>query len=279
MQVSLINAETKYIMVKGVRFSYRRFGKTGNTPIVFFQHFTGTMDNWDPIVADGIAANHDIIIFNNRGVGSSEGITPFSVQEMADDAIAFIAALGLNKIHLLGFSLGGFIAQLLLKQVPDLIEKVILVGTGPKGGEGMSGFRSFIQRSYTLSGVDHYLFIFYTPSEKSRRIGTEVLYRLHQRAVDRDPESSPETVKAQTQAIEDWALADKNENEFLKNITHPVLVVNGSNDAMFETVNTYELFRLLPNAQLSLYPDSAHASLFQYPELFVEQVGYFLQNA
>ncbi len=276
MQDSITTAPTKFILVGNVRFSYRRFGKAGKFPVVFLQHYTGTMDNWDPLVADGIAAHHEVIVFNNRGVASSEGTTPGSVWEMTVDALAFIKALELEKVNLLAYSLGGFIGQLILKINPGLVNKIVLVGTGPKGGVGMSGFRKFTEQAFSLSGLERYLFIFYTKSETSRRLGTEVLKRLHTRVNDRDPDSTPATVRAQTQAIEDWALSDKAENYFLGGVEQPILIVNGSDDAMFDAVNSYELFKMLPNAQLSLYPDAAHASLFQYPELFVEQVNYFL---
>ena len=278
MKASITTAPTKFIKVGDVQFTYRRFGLQGGIPLLFLQHFTGTMDTWDPLVADGIAEQHDVIVFNNRGVGSSEGITPSAVSDMKEDVLAFMHAIGLTKVNILAYSLGGFIGQLLLKENPGLIGKMVLVGTGPKGGKDMNNFRKFVEHAFSLTGLEIYLFIFYTTSEKSRASGMEVFNRLQTRTKERDPDSSNATVFAQTQAIEDWAIADKKENDFLANVVHPVLIVNGSNDAMFDTINSYELFTMLPNAQLCLYPDSAHGALFQHSSLFVEQVNYFLEN-
>ncbi|MET0634510.1 MAG: alpha/beta hydrolase [Chitinophagaceae bacterium] len=277
MQDSITTAPTQFVSVGNVLFAYRRFGKKGDLPIVFLQHFTGTMDHWDPSVADGIAENHEVIVFDNRGVGDSEGSMPSTIQEMTNDALGFIKALGLERVNLLAYSLGGFVGQMILKMRPGLVNKVVLVGTGQKGGAGKSGFRKFTEVAFSLTGVERYLFIYYTKSDKNRRLGTEVLKRLHASITDRDVDSSAVTVRSRTKPMDDWSLSDKKEDDFLRKTTQPVLVVNGSDDAMFNPVSSFDLFKVLPNAQPIVNPEASHTPVFQYPDLFVEQVNYFLE--
>lgn len=269
-------AVTQFISVNGINYAYRTFGKPSEVPLIFLQHFTGTMDNWDPMVTNGMAQTRRIIIFNNTGVSSSEGQTPDTVSQMAKDAVAFILALGYQKVDLLAYSLGGFIGQQIIADQPELVRKMILVGTGPKGGAGIDDFRRFLLEARKREGAERYLFMFFEKSETSRSLGFSVLKRLQERTENRDAPSSDQTIEAQTKAIERWGLMQDTDFSFLQNIKQPVMIVNGSNDGMFPTINSYNLFEHLPNAQLNLYPDSAHGSLFQYPELFVTQASYFL---
>ncbi len=276
-QLTNATVKTQYIDVNGIRFAYRTFGKPSPVPLVFLQHFTGTMDNWDPLVTNGLAKSQQVILFNNRGVASSEGQTPDNVAQMASDTIDFITALKYQRVNLLGYSLGGFIGQLIAVNKLDLVHKLILVGTGPQGGEGIGDFRKFLAESFKREGAERYLFMFFEQSASSRSAGRALLSRLQERTQDRDATGSDQTLTAQTKAIEDWGLTQDSSYTLLKKIVQPAMVVNGSNDAMFPTINSYQLFQALTNAQLNLYPDSAHGSLFQYPDLFVEQASFFLR--
>jgi pimeloyl-ACP methyl ester carboxylesterase len=228
-------------------------------------------------VVDGFARNRPVILFDNRGVSRSGGSTPDSVAAMARDAVAFIAALGLKQVDLLGFSLGGFVAQVIAADYPTLVRRLILVGTGPEGGEGIRNLPRVLEEARQRSEGDPRRYLFFDQSLTSQAAGLAFLQRLAQRTADRDPESSQETVDAQFAAIMAWG-ADGNGSsaQRLQRIGQPVLVVNGKNDIMVPTSNSYTLFQGLPNARLTLYPDSGHGSLFQYPERFVEEGVRFL---
>jgi pimeloyl-ACP methyl ester carboxylesterase len=268
---------TRFIETDGVKYAYRRLGPPSGVPLVCLPHFTGTMDSWDPLVVDGFARNRPVILFDNRGVSRSGGSTPDSVAAMARDAVAFIAALGLKRVDLLGFSLGGFVAQVIAADYPTLVRRLILVGTGPEGGEGIRNLPRVLEEARQRSEGDPRRYLFFDQSLTSQAAGLAFLQRLAQRTADRDPESSQETVDAQFAAIMAWG-ADGNGSsaQRLQRIGQPVLVVNGKNDIMVPTSNSYTLFQGLPNARLTLYPDSGHGSLFQYPERFVEEGVRFL---
>lgn len=276
--VTNATARTLFIEAGSQRYAYRRFGRPSEVPMVFLQHYTGNMDNWDPLVTDGLACSREIIVFDNVGVAGSSGQTPDSVEQMALDAISFINALELKKVDLLGYSLGGFIAQIIASTQPALVSKLILVGTGPKGGEGISKFREYLTKAREREGAERYLFMFFEATQTSLLAGNRVLQRLQLRKTNRDAPTTAQTFEAQTKAIESWGLETDVEFSILKKIQQPVLVINGSNDAMFPTINSYWLFQHLPNAWLSLYPDSAHGSLFQYARQFVQEVTLFLKQ-
>jgi pimeloyl-ACP methyl ester carboxylesterase len=272
-------APTQFVEANGIRFAYRRFGKAGGVPLVFNMHFTGTMDHWDPLVTDGLAATREVILFNNAGISSTSGEVPTSVEEMAANAAAFIAALGLAKVDVLGFSLGGFVAQELTLHNPALVRRLILVGTGPRGGEGMATLTPEAQavfgKAYT-NPDELWLGVFFTPSEASQAAGRAFLKRFRLRQRGRDVEPSEKVAPAQIAAIGKWGAPRWGSFDYLRQMIHPTLVINGSQDVIVYTANSLILQRNLPNAQLILYPDSNHGSQYQYPALFVDDVRRFL---
>ena len=273
-------APTQFVEANGIRFGYRRFGSAGGVPLVFNQHFTGTMDNWDPAVTNGLARGREVILFNNAGVANSSGEVPTTFQGMGANAIAFIKALGLTKADVLGFSIGGFVAQEIALQAPDLVRRLVLVGTGPRGGQGMGTLTPEAQQifSATYDPPDHlWLAVHFTPSEASQAAGREFLKRLRLRSKDRDPEVNERVAPAQIEAIGKWGAPQKS-FDYLKAIKQPTLVVNGSKDVIVYTINSFILQQNLPNAQLILYPDASHGSQYQYPERFVGHMSLFLSE-
>jgi pimeloyl-ACP methyl ester carboxylesterase len=271
-------APTHYVEANGIRFAYRRFGKSGGVPLVFNQHFHGTMDYWDPAVTDGLARHREVILFNNAGVSSSTGQVPTNMQEMAANAIAFVTAVGLTKADVLGFSIGGMVAQEIAVQAPDLVRRLILVGTGPRGAD-MSNSRSAEIFAGSYDPPEHlWLAVHFSPSASSRAAGLAFLQRKLLRK-DRDPEVSQEAATAQRAAITKYYAPAESVLDYLKDIRQPTLVVHGSNDVIVPTINSYILQQNLPNGQLILYPDANHGSLYQYPELFVSQADQFLTSA
>ena len=271
-------APTQFVEADGVRFAYRRFGKTGGVPLVFNQHFTGTMDHWDPAVTDGLAQEREVILFNNAGVSSTSGEVPTTFQGMGANAIAFIEAIKLTKVDVLGFSIGGFVAQEITLQAPNLVRKLVLVGTGPRGGQSMGTLTPEAQQIFaaTYDPPDHlWLAVHFTPSEASQAAGREFLQRFRRRIKGRDPDVNEKVAPAQLEAIGKWGVAQKS-FDYLKEIKQPTLVVNGGKDVIIYTANSFILQQNLPNAQLILYPDANHGSQYQYPELFVHHVSLFL---
>ena len=272
-------APTQFVEANGIRFAYRRFGKPGGVPLVFNQHFTGTMDHWDPAVTDGFAKDREVILFNNAGVSSSSGEVPARIEKMGANAVAFIKALGLTKVDVLGFSIGGFVAQEIALQTPNLVRRLVLVGTGPRGGEGMATLTPEAQEIFgaTYDEPDHlWLRVHFTKSENSQTAGREFLERFRLRAENRDPEVNEKVAPAQIEAISEWGAPREKSFEYLKSIRQPTLVVNGGKDVIIYSVNSFILQQQLPNAQLILYPDANHGSQYQYPELFVRHVSMFL---
>jgi pimeloyl-ACP methyl ester carboxylesterase len=271
-------APTQFVEANGIRFAYRRFGKAGGVPLVFNQHFRGTMDYWDPAVTDGLAKDREVILFNNAGVSSSSGRVPTSFQEMGTNAIAFIKALGLTKVDVLGFSIGGMVAQEITAQAPELVRRLILVGTGPRGAD-MSTSKSAEIFAGAYDPPEHlWLAVHFSPSPSSRAAGLAFLKRKLRRQ-DRDPEVSEEAAAAQREAVGKYTAPSEGALAYLKEIRQPTLILQGSNDVIIPTTNSYVLQQNLPNAQLILYPDANHASFYQYPELFVSQADQFLTSA
>ena len=271
-------APTQFIEANGIRFAYRRFGKPGGAPLVFNQHFRGTMDYWDPAVTNGLAKNREVILFNNAGVSSSSGQVPASIQEMGANAIAFIKALGLTKVDVLGFSIGGMVAQEITAEAPDLVRRLILVGTGPRGAD-MSTSRSAEIFAGAYDPPEHlWLAVHFSPSPSGRAAGLAFLKRKLLRK-DRDPELSEDAATAQREAITRYYAPAESVLDYLKEIRQPTLIVQGSNDVIVPTVNSYILQQNLPNAELIVYPDANHGSFYQYPQLFVSDADQFLASA
>lgn len=264
----------------GTRYAYRRYGKAGTVPVVFFQHFRGNLDNWDPALVDDIAAEREVILFDASGVGLSTGAVPTSFQEFGRDALAFMDALELSEADLFGFSIGGFIAQEVALQRPHLVRRIILAGTGPRGGRAMHGWTDE-PRAHAMKdvqGAEDMLYLFFTPSEASQAKGQEFVGRIFTRTEDRDETPALNVRDAQAAAIIEWGFRDPAQLTRLESITAPTLVANGDNDIMVPTVNSYLLAGHLPNAKLSIYPDANHGFLFQHPQEFAAEVNAFLSE-
>jgi pimeloyl-ACP methyl ester carboxylesterase len=275
-------APTQFVDANDIRFAYRRFGKTGGVPLVLNIHFTGTMDHWDPAVTNGLAQGHEVILFNNAGISSTSGEVPQSIEEMAANAAAFIKALGLTQVDVLGFSMGGLIAQELALAEPQLVRRLILVGTGPRSGEGMASLTPEAQEIFgaTYEEPDHlWLRVHFSPSAASQAAGHKFLQRSRLRTEGRDPEANDKVAPAQLAALAKWGAPRENPFDYLLALAQPTLVINGDNDVIIYSINSWILQQNIPNAQLIIYPDANHGSLYQYPERFVTHVTQFLSES
>src|SRR5690242_6505175 len=274
-------APTRFGQADGTRFAYRRFGDPIGTPIVLLQHFMGNLDNYDPAITDALAMGREVILTDNAGVGLSTGAAPETVAGMARGAASLIDALGLEHVDLFGFSMGGHVAQQIAVDRPELVRRLVLVGTGPRGGDGMD---ELAPDAAPLFGTAYepqdlmWLPIFFSPSEASQAAGRRFLERIRARTDDRDVPVSEATVAAHQAAAHEWGTPAPDSFDYLKGIAHPALVVNGSNDIVVPTINSYILQQNLPNAELILFPDSNHGSHFQFKEAFIEYVTSFVNR-
>ena len=255
-------APTEFIEANRIRFAYRRFGKTGGVPIVFNQHYIGTMDYWDPTVTDGLARDREVILFNNAGVSSSSGEVPTTFEQMGANAIAFIKALGLKQVGTyLASRSAAWSRRKSLCRRPISFAGWIVDGTGPRGGQGME---LLTQAAGRLFGATYnppenvWLAVKFSPSAAGQAAGREFLKRTHLRQVGRDPEVNDKVSPAQVEAMGKWGVQQKGSYDYLKTIKQPTLVVNGSNDVIMPTVNSFFMQQNMPNAQLIIYPDSNH---------------------
>jgi pimeloyl-ACP methyl ester carboxylesterase len=270
-------APTQFVQAGDSEVAYRRFGKRGTLPVLLLNYFAANMDDWDPKITNGFAAARDVIIFDYPGIGLSSGATPSTVAAITKDIVAFCRALGLSGCDIVGFSLGGMIAQQLASEYPDMVRRMILLGTGPRGGEGMT---------FTELSVDELddpesllMFAFFTSSDASKAAGHAYIERLKLRATDRDETVSRKAAIAQLESIREWgAIPSENRFAMLSRIHQPTLVVHGNKDVVVAPINAFLLAEHLPNAQLVMYPDASHGAQSQHADIFHEHARLFLNG-
>jgi pimeloyl-ACP methyl ester carboxylesterase len=277
-------APTQFLPLQGgERYAYRRFGSGSGLPLLLLQHFTGTLDNWDPALTDALAGERELILFDNAGVGRSSGIVPTTVAGMAKHAAGFLDGLGVETCDVLGFSLGGMVAQQMVLDRPTVFRRLILVGTAPRGGEDIMHLEKPRLAKHlqdpSNKGYSVLQKIFFTLTPSGQAAGTAFVERLEERKQDLDGVSGPDVANAQMAAFRDWERVTGERFAEVRSIGHPTLVVNGVHDEMIPVVNSYRLVENLPNAVLLTYPDAGHGSLFQYHESFARQAGAFLSVA
>lgn len=275
-------AENHHVESAGVRYAYRRFGAGKGLPLLCLQHFTGTLDNWDPAIVDALANDREVILFENAGVGGSTGEVPSSIAGMADHVLRFVDALGLEKFHVLGYSLGGFLAQNIAIARPDAVGRMIVSGSAPEGGPGSGMDRPELLAIYTdenMSPGEKLTRLFFPDTPLGREAARQFVARLDSRTAPRDEANGPAVAPTQLKAMIDWAHWNGDVQAKLQKIRHPVLVTNGSNDTMIPTDNSLTLAKFLPNATLIIYPNAGHGALFQYPDEYVSHVRTFLADA
>lgn len=273
-------APTQFIQTKLEKYAYRRFGKGLGLPLLCLQHFTGTLDNWDPAVTDPLALSREMILFESAGLGRSTGVVHGSISEMAKHALAFVDALGLNQLDVLGYSLGGMVAQQMALERPSLVRKMLLVGTAPEGGEDIMHMEKPELKKITddpnIPGLQKLVKLFFAPSKSSQAAGEAFVARLAQRKQDGEPQAGMKVAIAQITAFRAWEQFSGERFSNLGKMTQPCLVINGVFDNMIPVRNSYMLSEHLPNAMLLTYPDAGHGSLFQFHNSFVRQASLFL---
>lgn len=268
-------APTRFVEANGVKYAYRQFGTSkGSPPLVFCMHFRGGLDHWDPLVTDGLAAGREVIIFDNAGIGASSGPPPDSIEAMADHVGAFVRALGLSEIDLLGISIGGFVAQETVVRHSELVRRLILIGTAPRNGEPANDPKILEIATHPELTYEDFQYLFFSQSEAGKAAGRAFWARRTQRKDD--PETPKETYMAQLTALMGWRQPRGERFAYLQDFKQPTLVINGHTDVMVPTINSFTLQQNIPNAQLILYPNSSHAACFQYPQLFVKHSALFL---
>jgi pimeloyl-ACP methyl ester carboxylesterase len=265
----------------GVTYAYRRLGENAlRPPLVMLQHYRGTLDNWDPLLVDLLAATGEVIIVDNTGIGASTGVTPRNVTAMARDVISFLEALELERIDLLGYSIGGMVAQELTLLRPPMVRRLVLAATGPQGGgEGMHGWITDVSKvaKSPNNTADDLLWLFFNATETSMQRGREFLARFASRK-DRDAPNGPDVAAAQYDAIVEWGIPDPSKLARLAGIRQPTLVANGDNDTMIPPVNCHILARHIPNARVRIFPDAGHGFLSQWPREFAKLIDQFLNE-
>ncbi len=261
----------------GVDYAYRDAGE-GELPLVLLQHFRGNLDSWDPALIDNLATARRVVAFDNAGVGGSTGTTPHAIEQMAHDAIAFIAAMGFSKADILGFSIGSFVAQEIALIRPDLVRRLILASAAPQGADGIHGWAPEVIGAVGTpqTSPEEYLGVFFTSSPSSHKAGQEALGRMYSRTQDRDTPTTWAVREAQYDAVCTWGIPDHAALQRLAAITHPVFVANGDSDPMIPPRYSHLIAGLLPHAAVKIYPDAAHGFLFQYHSEFGADVTEFL---
>lgn len=253
----------------GIKYAYRRLGNRQAVPVIYFNHLSANLDNCDPRVMDGLATKHEIISFDTRGVGSTSGTVATSIQDMAKDGLAFIKALGYSQVDIIGFSMGGFIAQELMAMEPTLVRKLVLAGSGPRGGKGVSDvvgitYWDIVKGIFTFRDAKFYLF--FTTTSNGKNAARNFLARLKERTADRDKAVPVSTIRTQLNAISKWGQEQPADLSVFK---LPVLVINGDNDRMVPTPNSYDMAKRFPNATLHIYEEAGHGAVFQHHDDFV----------
>lgn len=271
-----IDSLTRLLDVDGTTFAYRDIGPRGAVPLIMLNHWGAVLDNFDPRIVDGLARKHRVIAIDYRGIGASGGSAPVTIDAMARDVIALIHALGLKKVNLLGFSLGGFVAQDIVLKAPDLVSQLILTGTGPAGGTGIDqvgkvSWPLIVKGVLTLRDPKSYLF--FTSTANGRLAAKAFLKRLKERKLNRDKGPTPSAMLRQLKAIKAWG---KQTPQALERIRIPVLIANGDNDIMVPTVNSRDMAKRIPSSQLLIYKDAGHGGIFQYHGEFVLSALTFL---
>jgi len=273
---SYADAPTRSVTTGGVTFAYRELGPKGGIPVVFFVHLAATLDNWDPRIVDAIAKNRHVITFDQRGVGASSGTVPGTIEEAADDAYAFLTALGLDTIDVFSFSMGGMIAQDLIVKHPDLVRRLVLTGTGPRGGRNIDkvvGVTYWDILRATLTRSDPKEFLFFNRDKDGKRAGKAFVERLKERTVDRDTPISTAAFRTQLKAIQRYGRSAPSD---LSVITQPTLIANGDHDRMVPSILSADLHQRIKGSELIIYPNSGHGGIFQYWEQFAPVAARFL---
>jgi pimeloyl-ACP methyl ester carboxylesterase len=277
-----LTAENRSLEIDGATLRYRRFGDSasGAPPLLCLQHFRGNLDNWDPALVDPLAADRDVILLDNRGVGGSTGVVPDNVEDMARDVSRFIGELELAQVDLLGFSLGGFIAQEIALVRPRLVRRLVLAGTAPQGAPGIHRWSDEVYALATpdVPNPEGFVRLFFSGPEETREKGMEYFARISARSADPDEQTDLAARDAQLEAITRWGIPDPSKLARLGGVTQPTLVAGGDNDKMMLTENSRLLVQHLPDARLTIYPDSGHGFLDQYPEQFGQEVRAFLDG-
>ena len=270
-------APTQFVEARGVRFAYRRFGQRGGHPLLFLNYLAANMDDWDPKLTNGFAAEREVILFDNSGVAGSSGETPSAVAAMTKSCVDFCRGLGLTALDVLGFSLGGMIAQQLAYEYPDLVRRMILIGTGPRGGEGMTFTE--LSPAELADPVALLMNAFFTPSETSQAAARAYIERLKLRVAHRDTPVSMASAGAQLEAIRDWgAVPSGNRYAMLGKIRQPTLIAHGNKETVVIPINAFLLEQHLPDAQLAMYPDASHGAASQHADVFLEHARLFLNG-
>lgn len=276
--MSYIDTPNRSIDVDGTAFAYRDLGPRTDVPLVLLNHWGAVLDNFDPRIVDGLSRKHRIIALDYRGIGASGGTAPMTIEAMARDVIALIHTLGFEKVDLLGFSLGGFVAQDIVLKAPELVRRLILTGTGPAGGEGIDqvGAVSWpLMAKGLLTLRDPKTYLFFTSTVRGRQAAAAFLDRLKERKADRDKGPTPSAFLRQLKAIKAWG---RQAPQDLGGISIPVLIANGDNDIMVPTVNSHDMARRIPGSQLVIYKDAGHGGIFQYHDEFVSKALAFLKD-
>lgn len=273
---SYAEAPSRTVTAGGTTYAYRELGPKDGIPVVFFAHLAATLDNWDPRIVDPIAKTRHVIAFDNKGVGASTGKVPSTIEEAADDAYTFITALGFNKIDVFSFSMGGMIAQDLVLKHPDLVRKLVLTGTGPRGGKDMdkvAGVTYWDMLRATLTRSDPKEFLFFNRDATGKRAGKEFVNRLGERTADRDEDIKIGAFQTQLKAIKAYGRSEPSD---LSKITQPTLIANGDRDRMVPSALSHDLHGRIAGSELIIYPNSGHGGIFQYHQQFVPIAAKFL---